>query len=92
MRISWLEIAVGTTSLAFWAIAWQVRRMRARRRLHEVETGERCVSCDGTNLERAGETTRCTRCGYVVSLARLAAVRVNPVAVDDLVTPPRDWH
>jgi hypothetical protein len=61
--------------MAIAALVWEALRRQARRRLHDVETGARCVACDGTDLERAGEAARCLRCGYVASLARIAAVR-----------------
>jgi len=86
-----LEGLAFLVALAFTAIVWQVRRVRARKRLQEVETGARCVSCDGTELERTGDAARCQRCGYVASLTRIAAVRVNQSDVDNLVKPDK-WE
>jgi hypothetical protein len=74
-------------SMAITAVVWEVRRRQARQRLHEVDTGARCVACDGTDLQRAGEAARCLRCGYVASLTRIAAVRVSANDVDKLVKP-----
>lgn len=85
-----LEGLLALVAMAITAVVWQVRRERARRRLHEVESGARCVACDGTDLERAGDAARCKRCGYVASLTRIAAVRVNANDVDKLVKPD-DW-
>ena len=85
-----LEGLLTLIAMAIVAVVWQVRRERARRRLQEVESGARCVSCDGTDLERAGDAARCMRCGYVASLTRIAAVRVNENDVNNLVKPD-DW-
>jgi hypothetical protein len=75
---------------AIGAMVWLVRRENARKRLSEVESGARCVACDGTDLTSDSTKTRCNRCGYTASLDRIRAVQVKAADVDNLVKPD-DW-
>jgi hypothetical protein len=76
---------------AIAAMVWLVRRENARKRLQQVESGGRCVACDGTDLTPGAGTVRCNRCGYTASLERIRAVQLKADDVDNLVKPD-DWN
>jgi hypothetical protein len=68
-------------------VGWQVRKIRARRRLREIDEGQRCLACDGTIMQRAGDHVRCQRCGHVASLASLRASVVRDDEISNITAP-----
>lgn len=68
-----VKLGIALTLFVFTSlIAWR-KRVEARRRLGEIERGDRCLSCDGTEMQRGTESVRCLVCGHVESVLALRA-------------------
>lgn len=68
-----LKLAIAFTLFVLTSlIAWR-KRVEARRRLGEIERGERCLACDGTEMQGGAESVRCLVCGHVESVSALRA-------------------
>lgn len=67
---------------AFLAVAAWWRRRVGLRRQREFDAGARCLRCDGTTMQVAGDQATCLDCRYSVSLAKL---RANAITEKDLV-------
>ncbi len=59
---------------------WWWRRIDARRRLTAIAEGRQCLSCDGTDVTREGESVRCNVCGHRAPLSALQ----NQVSDDEI--------
>jgi hypothetical protein len=68
-------------------IAWQVRKVRARRRLREIDAGLRCIACDGVQVDRIEGHVRCNRCGHTASLASLGAAVIRDDEISNITSP-----
>jgi hypothetical protein len=68
-----LFVIIGIVS----SVVVYMRRAEAKRRLEELDSGKRCVACDGTDVETFRGNARCRRCGHVTSLAGLRAAQVS---------------
>lgn len=65
----------------------QVRKAQARKRLEELDSGKRCMACNGTNVETFRGKVRCNTCGHTVSLAGLQSSHVSDKELTDMVKP-----
>lgn len=82
-----LKAALILIGLAFTSIiAWR-KRVEARARLSEIENGERCLSCDGKEMQRVGETIRCAVCGHTESATTLKANKLSASEIDEMSRP-----
>jgi hypothetical protein len=68
-------------------VAVQVRKAQARKRLEELDSGKRCMACNGTNVETFRGKVRCNNCGHTVSLAGLQSSHISDKELTDLVKP-----
>ncbi len=77
-----LATALIATVVGF--ILWQIRQMRAKRQLAALDAGERCMSCNGNQMQPHGEgKARCMQCGHVTNFAAMAKVEVSNKDVAD---------
>lgn len=64
---------------------WWYRRWDGRRRLSQLERGERCMSCEGLSVTRDGGVVRCETCGHETPLSSLtSAGRVSDEEIKEL--------
>ena len=68
-------------------VAVQVRKAQVRKRLEELDNGQRCMACNGTNVEKYRGKVRCNTCGHTVSLAGLQSSHISDKELIDLVKP-----
>lgn len=81
--------------LVMAAIGGVVLRMRvagAKKRLAEIDSGRRCLSCDGNEVLPAGDgRVRCAGCGYTTSIASLQKHAVSQEEIAKLNEPPSNY-
>jgi hypothetical protein len=90
MKISGLlALVIGVVSY----FVWQKKQAEAQVRLRQIDEGERCIACDGTQMTREGAVARCLRCGHKVSLEALQAAKVSASEIADVTKPEenRRW-
>jgi hypothetical protein len=71
-------------------VLWSRRQSKAHSRLAEIDSGRRCIACDGTDIEAYRGVARCRRCGHAVSLAALRAAVVSEKEVADVTQPEKN--
>jgi hypothetical protein len=85
MRIAYLiALVVGAVYSYFH---WQKKQADAKVRLRQLDEGERCIACDGTEMAREGAVARCLRCGHKVSLEALQAAKISASEIADVTKP-----
>lgn len=68
-------------------VVWQVRQRVGKRRIEEIDSGERCVACNGQNLSVSDAKARCDQCGYVADLAYFRAATVSSDEIAKVTRP-----
>jgi hypothetical protein len=58
-----------------------------KKRLDAIDRGERCVSCNGTNLTVTGGNARCNQCGYVTNLAFYQGTKLTDDDIAQITRP-----
>lgn len=82
-----VKLGIALTLFVFTSlIAWR-KRVEARRRLGEIERGQRCLSCDGTEMQRGNESVRCLVCGHVESNSSLRANVLSAAEIAAMSNP-----
>lgn len=76
------------SGLLAWGIFYY-QRQKNQRRMEEIGRGLRCLSCDGTQVERSDETLRCLTCGYQTTMSEVDTRSVSQYAVDAMTKPKR---
>ncbi len=73
-------------------VAWQVKQQNAKKRLAEIDHGERCVACHGTSVTVTDGKARCNQCGYVSNLAFFQAAKVSDDDIAAVTKPETRGH
>ena len=68
------------------SITWYVRRVLARKRLRQIDEGQRCIACGATDVTVTGDEIRCLRCGVTASLSALTNTSVTEEEIRNLTS------
>lgn len=69
-----VKLVLTILGLVFVGAITLYKRAQAKKRLAEVDNGERCLACDNTQMERLGPVARCLLCGHKYNVAQMAYV------------------
>ena len=74
--IIYLSIGIGFLAITLW------KRAQTKKRLAQLDRGERCVACDKTEMEQIGPIARCMLCGHKYNVPQLAFINVKNEALN----------
>ncbi len=74
--IIYLTIFAGFLAITLW------KRAQTKKRLAQLDRGERCVACDKTEMQRIGPVARCMLCGHKYNVPQLAFIDVKNEALN----------
>jgi hypothetical protein len=74
-------------SIIVFRITWRRRHASALERVRQLELGQRCFRCDGTDLRTSGDIAECQKCGYRASLSKLRQNSPSSTELHSLTAP-----
>ena len=89
-----LKLLFGVFSVVLGAIVAAIvtaqNRRAGNRRLAEIDSGQRCISCNGVDVRLVDDVITCGCCGHVASLAALRKASPSRAELEGMYRPD-DW-
>ncbi len=84
------RLTVSILAIVLPLVFWQYRRLAGRKKMAELDRGERCISCEGSHVEHKADVVQCLDCGYRASLSKLRTAQISEAEIDELTKPETD--